>query len=152
MEYGIKYSKIKISNDTFILIPLGLVEGLKINDKFNSDLKYNTTDTLESFSSSEIVVDSIKSEDELVSYYNLDDIEFLKTFYEEEEKDYILVFKVINGELLKRKIKVSALTSPKEKTIFESIDGITSVTLNEDALNTLVIVTESVTFSSAALA
>ena len=137
MDYAIKYSKIRISNNTYILIPLGLVEGLKINDKFNSDLKYNTTDTLESFSSSEIVVDSIKSEEELVSHYNLDDIEFLKTFYEEEEKDYILVFKVINGELLKRKIKVSALTTSKEKTIFESIDGITSVTLNEGALNSL---------------
>ena len=30
MDYAIKYSKIRISNNTYILIPLGLVEGLKI--------------------------------------------------------------------------------------------------------------------------
>lgn len=136
-EIGIKYEVIKINENLYILSPLGLVEGYSVGETFYNETTHPTAYNIESLKNSELI-DSIVSSESLKKLYEYDDIEFIKEYYLSEEKDYILMIEVKNNQLFKRKINLAEFIKSDEKETYERQKGMPAVTLNCDALDTLI--------------
>ena len=135
-EIGIKYEVKKITDTMYILVPKGTVEGYSVGENFYNDIVHKTAFNVESLENPELI-DSIKSIESLKDYYQYDDEEFITDFYYEEEKDFILTIEVKDGQLIKRKVNLTAFCRLEGKATYERQKDEPSVTLNCDALEEL---------------
>lgn len=141
-DYGIKYSKVKINETTYILIPEDLVEGYSMGNTFYSTEIYTTIEEVADIEKSDTFIDSIYSTDELISLYEYEDLDFLKEYFLNEEKDSILVVTIEKGKIIKKKISKELLTQNNPTETYERQKGKPSVTLNNDALAILLNATD----------
>lgn len=140
-EYGIKYKKIKIQENTYIYIPINLVEGTLEQSAFLGEEKYATFDS-PSFTEEEYIVDGIYNVPDLCKYldFEIDDdntISFLKDYYLEEAKDCIIYVEKVKGKIIKNKININWLKDSHTKEEYERSKGTVIVALNKDALEEL---------------
>ena len=135
-EIGIKYKVIKISDTMYILTPIGVVEGYSIGENFFNEMVHKTVFNVESLQNPELV-DSTISIDSLKELYEYDDIEFIKEFYLEEEKDYLLTIEIKDGKMIKRKVNYKEFIRVDERETYERQKDAPAVTLNCDALDSL---------------
>ncbi|MGN1371415.1 MAG: AAA family ATPase [Candidatus Coprovivens sp.] len=135
-EIGIKYKVIKISDTMYILTPIGVVEGYSVGENFFNEIVHKTVFNVESLQNPELV-DSMMSIDSLKELYEYDDIEFIKEFYLEEEKDYLLTIEIKDGKIIKRKVNYKEFIRVDERETYERQKDIPAVTLNCDALDSL---------------
>lgn len=136
-EYGIKYKKVQIKENVYILIPMELVEGYSVGDVFYSDEVYGISNCKEKVVSEEVVVDCIYKAEDLKNIYEYGDIEFVKEYYLCEEKDYFIYVEVIGDTIKKRKIRIDIFASEKAKETYEKQQNKPALILNEDALSIL---------------
>lgn len=136
-EYGIKYKKIQIKENAYILIPIELVEGYSVGELFYSDQIYGISNCPEKVRSEDVIVDCIYRAEDLKNIYEYGDIEFIKEYYLCEEKDYFIYIEVVGNTIKKRKIRMDILKSEKTKETYERQQDEPVVTLNEDALSIL---------------
>ena len=61
-EYGIKYFKAQLDPTTYILIPICLVEGYSVGEKYFSDKVYPIALQPTDYTDGRVVVDSIMTE------------------------------------------------------------------------------------------
>lgn len=135
-EIGIRYEVIKISDTMYVLTPIGTVEGYSVGENFYNEIVHKTAFNVESLQNPELV-DSIMSINGLKKLYEYDDIDFIKEFYLEEEKDYILTIEIKDGKLIKRKVNYKEFVKVDEREIYERQKDAPAVTLNCDALDQL---------------
>lgn len=137
MEYGIKYYKAKLDNETYILIPIGIIEGYSLRNQFYSNKIYTIPLTEEDLANNRVLIDGILSDEELMGIYEMEDIDFVKDYHFQEEKEQLIIVTVKDKQLSKRKINSQALKKGSTKEIYEFINNQPGVLLNEDALDTL---------------
>lgn len=136
-EIGIIYEVIKINATMYVLSPIGTVEGYSVGENFYNEIVHKTAFNVESLQNPELI-DSIMSIESLKKLYDYDDIEFIKEFYLEEEKDYILTIEVKDGKLIKRKVNLKEFIKVDERETYERQKDTPAVTLNCDALDNLI--------------
>ena len=135
-DYGIKYSVKKVNDELYILTPIDIVEGYSVGETFYSTELHKTLEGIESLSE-EYLIDSIASAKSLKKLYDYDDLDFVKDFYLEEEKDFLLFVEVKDKKIVKRKINLSQLIKIQEKETYERQKDLPVVTLNCDAVDNL---------------
>lgn len=135
-DYGIKYSVKKVNEELYVLTPVDIVEGYSVAETFYSTEIHKTLYGIESLSE-EFLIDSIASVESLKRIYDYDDLEFIKDFYLEEEKDYLIFIEIKDKKMIKRKINLSQLVQVQEKETYERQKDLPTVTLNCDALDNL---------------
>ena len=135
-EFATLYNKVQIAEDVYLLIPQTIIEGYSMGDTFYSK-EIHSTPTEESLKKEIPIVDHFISMDELEARYDYEDVEdsFLIEYYAAEEKENIIVVKIVDGKLIKKTMKISDL---KKESIVETLqmsqDG-PVILLNEDVLN-----------------
>lgn len=135
-EYGIKYEVKKINDSLYVLTPVDLVEGYSVAETFYSSELHKTLYGIESLSEP-FLIESIVNVEALKKMYEYDDLDFIKDYYLAEEKDYLLFLEIKDNQIIKRKINLSQLVKRDEKEVYERQKDSPSVTLNCDALETL---------------
>ena len=135
-EVGIKYKKIKIADNKYVLIPIGLLDGYSVGDIYYSDKEYKIATDIEILKNEKILIDSIKSIKDLISIYEYDDIEFLRDYYLQEEKDYIIYMEVNNNEIIRKKINLNLIKKSSKET-YEINDGEEKIILNAESIKKL---------------
>ncbi len=135
-DYGIKYSVKKVNEELYVLTPVDIVEGYSVAETFYSTELHKTLSGIESLSE-EFLIDSIASVESLKRIYDYDDLEFIKDFYLEEEKDYLIFIEIKDKKMIKRKINLSQLIKIQEKETYERQKDLPTVTLNCDAVDNL---------------
>ena len=114
MEYGIRYYKAQLDDDTYILIPINLVEGYSVGEKFFSERIYTYPQTKEDYRENRVVVDSLITDDELKYIYEMEDISFLKDYYFNEEKDQVIIVETKGNKIIKRKFNLDIVKSKRQ--------------------------------------
>lgn len=138
-ELAIKYKKIKLNSDTYILIPASVVVGYSMGREFLAKPKMITTLEKEDIIQQKFLIDSIASVEDLrINYeYDGDDIDFLKEYYFEEKKNDIIIIEIKFGRVFKRTITIPAVEDLVGKEMYERQNNIPSVVLNDSALQEL---------------
>lgn len=142
-DYGIKYKNIKLNDNLFLLMPISLVEGYGGTATFYSNKEHKIAETKEILEKEKTVIDSIVSVENLKKRYDFDDIEFIKDYYFEEERENILLIEIKEGKLYKRKINLSKLVQNENTELYERQKDTPVISLNCDALETLLNIDES---------
>ena len=137
MEYGIKYYKAQLDEETYILIPLGIIEGYSLKNQFFSNKIYTIPLSEEDLKENRVLIDGIFSEEELLGIYEMDDTNFVKEYHFTEEKEQIIIINVKDNQLIKRKINTKALKQASTKEVYEFINNEPTILLNEERLDSL---------------
>ena len=133
-EYGIKYFKAQLDSTTYILIPICLVEGYSVGEKYFSDKIYPIALQPTDYTDGRVVVDSIMTEADLQRSYEMSDIDFLKDYYFTEEKERVIIVETKDGKISKRKFNLNIVKSENPLETYEFFRDKPAVTLNEDAI------------------
>lgn len=138
-EIGIKYFKLKFDDNFYLLFPIGIVDGYSVGNEFLAVDICHILNNPVFLESDEYLVDGILGENDLYNIYEVDDgnINFLKEYYFNEERDYVLVVEVKNDKLYKRKVDINILKSENFIETYERQKGKASIILNQDVLNKL---------------
>ena len=139
-EVAIKYKKIKINNNTYILIPSSVVEGFSMGSEYMGKVKHKIANSLENIHQEKYLIDSIVSLEDLQIKYDIfdeEDLDFIRNYYFEEEKDNIIIVEEKDGSIHKRKITIPAIRDMVGKEVYERQLGEPSVVLNETAFREL---------------
>lgn len=136
-DYGILYSSLKINDTTYVLIPEEILDGYCMGDTFYEKEEYCVLKNKEMLESGKRVVDTVFSGDELVSLYDFDDIDFVKEYFFNEEKENVIIVRVIDGKLMKYRVPTNILLSGNPVLEYKRQKGAVAVTLNEFALDEL---------------
>ena len=138
-EYGIKYFVSEISEGRYLMIPVGLVEGLSDGITFSTDneslpICYSKNDLAGKF-----VVDNVFTSDDLEEMYDHSgDISFLKDYFFDDYKNEVYIADIgPNGQVLKYVIDLSKFDKKEFDLTFHMLKDASAITLNEDALNEL---------------
>lgn len=137
MLYGIKYLIKSIGEKIYILSPLKLVEGTTDNEKFytNKEEQINLlSDTILEENSESYVVDKVVTASQLKEKYGEDDLDFLKDFYFESEKELLTLILILNNSLEKISINLLHLVNKNPQEIYTYIKSQPAVILNSDTL------------------
>ena len=137
MEYGIKYYKAQLDEETYILIPIGIIEGYSLKNQFFSNKIYTIPLSEEDLKENRVLIDGIFSEEELLGIYEMDDTNFVKEYHFTEEKEQIIIINVKDNQLIKRKINTKALKQASTKEVYEFINNEPTILLNEESLDSL---------------
>lgn len=137
MEYGIKYYKAQLDKETYILIPLGIIEGYSVGKQFYSTKVFIIPEEPQDLETNRVLINSVVTDVDLVTMYDMEDISFIKDYYFQEEKEKVIIVTVKDGKLSQRKIDIQALKQGTSKEVYEFIKEQPSVILNEDALDNL---------------
>ena len=138
LEYGILYKRYKLNESTFLLVPIKLVDGYCYETIFyHEDKELKEASTIENIKQNKTLVDGILNEDDLMEYYNDVDADFLKDYYFLEESDYVIFISTKDNIIVKKKIPIESLISKSNTEIYEMINDMSVVTLNEDKLDDL---------------
>ncbi len=137
-EFATKYQKAKIGDNTYILIPLEVIEGYSMNDNFYNVDIYETP-SVHNIESADILVDRVVTIDDILSKYDYEDLgeDFLVEYYTAEEKDKIIIVEIKKGELIKKTIPLSAFRENSAVHGFEMSQNGPSIYLNETLVNRL---------------
>ncbi len=135
-EFATLYSKVQIAEDAYLLIPQEVIEGYSMGETFYSEeiLSSPNTDNLKEETP---LVDHVITMDELIARYDYEDIEesFLVEYYTAEEKENIIIVKVVDGKIVKKTMKIADLKKENlVQTLQMSQDG-PVILLNETMLN-----------------
>lgn len=154
-EVGIKYQKIKLDKDKFVLIPVAPVTGYDTGVDFCSRSKLKTARSKEAILESKYLIDSIISAADLELKYLTDDevtddedfetvienydedFEFLIEYYFEEEINNLILIEIKEDKILKRKITIPEIKDLLGQEVYERQKSIPSVILNDSSLNEL---------------
>lgn len=131
-EYAIKYSKIKIDDKLYFLLPLNIIEGYQVGSDFYSTEIYHTFSTNDEM----ITVDKIITLEDLRTKYDYPegDPDFLLNYYFEEEKEKIIIVNTNEDKIKKREINKHLLTSSNLVHSFEIVGDEPIISLNNDSL------------------
>ncbi len=139
-EVGIKYKKIKIKNNTYILIPSSVVEGFSMGDEFMGKTKHKIANNVNTIQQEKYLIDEIVALEDLQIKYDIfdeNDLDFIRNYYFTEEQDNIIIIEINDGKIRKRKITIPAIRDLVGKEVFERQLGEPSVVLNETAFREL---------------
>ncbi|MBQ4030304.1 MAG: AAA family ATPase [Bacilli bacterium] len=139
-EVAIRYKKIKIKNDTYVLIPSSVVEGFSMGSDYMGKAKHKIANSIENIHQEKYLIDSIVSLEDLQIKYDLfdeDELEFIRNYYFVEEQDNIIIVEIKDGAIRKRKISIPAVRDLVAKEVYERQLGEPSVVLNETAFREL---------------
>lgn len=137
MEYGIKYFKAQLDAETYILIPLGIIEGYSVGKQFYSTKVFITPEEPQDLENNRVLVSSLVTDVDLITMYDMEDVEFIKDYYFQEEKEKVIIVSIKEGKVSQRKIDIQALKKGTSKEVYEFIKEQPSIILNEDALDNL---------------
>ena len=135
MRSAVKYAKIKLCDDIFLLKPVGFVTG-EVEDGY-----FKTGDQVFCHVSNPIldgkyVVGEDKSDQELLDFYGLespDDIELVRSTYQDDKMEEMIIIR--DGKRIFFRPTELYDDVDKEMSIFDVIDGEDSVVLNEKAVD-----------------
>ena len=139
-EYGIQYNKYKLGENIYLLIPTNIIEGMYEDGEFYSKRKkpIKVCNSIENIEESKTLVDDIMDGEDLSYYYECDeDISFLKDYYLLEQMDFVVFVTIKNGEIFKKRIRVSELQDKHESEIYEMLDDEPSVILSDKIVDNL---------------
>jgi len=139
-EVAIRYRKVKINNNTYVLIPSGVLQGYSFDEEFLSKVKYKLATNKESLLKEKYLIDGVMSLDDLqikYSYYDTDEIDFLCDYYFNEESNNIIIVQVDGDKIRKRKVSIPEIDKFVGNEVYERQKGIPSVVLNEESLSQL---------------
>jgi len=139
-EVGIKYRKIKINSDKYILIPCGKVIGYSMGEDYLSTTNYKIPVDKKTIQHEKFLIDEIISEADLqykYSVYEVEEIGLLIDYYYEEELDYIIIVSTEGDQVKKRKIKIPNIKDFVTQEQFKRQKDIPSVVLNDASLQEL---------------
>jgi len=138
-EYGIIYHNIKLNDQTYLFIPITIVEGYSVGEDFFNEQIHKIALDSETIQSNEFVVDEIHRLEDLQFMY--DDYEldcdFMRDFFLEDEKDYIIICEINGSKVTKRKIKFEEFKNGKEYEIYDFTHEKPVLILNNESLNSL---------------
>ena len=139
-EVGIKYRKIRIDNDNFVLIPCQSLLGYSMEENYYSNETYKTPYSKDIIQQEKYLIDEIISIEDLQKKYDMFDpkeIDFLIDYYYAEEKDNIILISTEKDQIRKRVIKISNIDGLTAKEVYERQKDIPSVLLNETSFREL---------------
>ncbi len=138
-EVGIRYEKVKLDNNTYLLVPIEVIIGYSVGDIFYSDNQHKILNSAEDLTSNNSLVDKVYTIDELKNkylYFEADN-DFIREFFYEEEKTNLVLIQIKDGKILKRDIPIEMLTESKTREIYQKVRDNTIVTLNKDSVDNL---------------
>lgn len=133
-EIGIKYKKIRINKNNYILIPIGYVEGYSIGEIFYSLTNYKIPVDKSVLDDEKILVDNVVKLCDLFDMYEYDNEEIVREYYYTEEKDKIVIVETKGDKIVRKKVNLDKLMEGSEREILERINNEISILLNEDSL------------------
>ena len=138
-EYGIQYSRYKVKDNAYLLIPSKIIKGYSVGGEFfcHGRKPLQVANDAEGIKDNKILIDGIMTPEELTRYYQMDDIDFVKDYYLQEELDYALFITIKDNEIDKRKIHISELLDKHEAEIYEMLAEDPVVTLSNKKLELL---------------
>ena len=85
-EVGIKYKKIIVNKDKYVLVPIGIINGYSVGEIYYSTKEYKIPLDIKTIKNEDFLIDSISTIQDLMYSYDYDgDIDFLKEYYFGEE-------------------------------------------------------------------
>ena len=144
IEYGIEYTRLKLKGDSYLLIPKKILEGYSVSGLFYSKgLKpLPIAMSSESIKGNKILIDGIMTQEDLMSIYKMNDIEFMKDYYFQEELDYALIIALKEDGIYKKKVKIQDLIDKPETEIYEALDEDAAITLSDKKIEKLLSITD----------
>ena len=138
-EYGIQYSRYKVKENAYLLIPSKLIKGYSVGGEFfcQGRKPLAVANDIAGIKENKILIDGLMTEEDLIEYYGMDDIDFVKDYYLQEELDYAMFISIKNGEIFKKKIHITELIDKHEAEIYEMLAENPVVTLSDKKLDTL---------------
>ena len=133
-DYGIKYKKIKINSTTFLLIPIELIVGQWIGNYFYGKDQYATLNSPQLADQNDVLIDSIMNVSSLQELYDIYDLDFLKECVLNDELNRLILVKIINDKIIKKKIDLNTIAQITESEVYDKQGDKPAVTLNEDSL------------------
>ena len=135
-EVGIKYKKIVVNKNRYILVPISLLTGYSVGEIYYSTKEYKIPLDVKTVKDEDFLIDSISTIKDLMYSYEYDgDVEFLKEYYFGEEKDNIILIDIVNNKINKKKISLNSLRKNDTKEIYEN--GEEAVYINANTLDKL---------------
>lgn len=135
-EVGIKYKKIVVNKNKYVLVPIGLLTGYSVGEIYYSTKEYKIPLDVKTVKNEEFLIDSISTiKDLMYSYEYEGDIDFLKEYYFGEEKDNIILIDILDNKINKKKINLNSLRKNDTKEIYEN--GEEAVYINSNTLDNL---------------
>ncbi len=137
-EFATKYQKVKIGDNTYILIPIEVIEGYSMNDSFYT-IDIFETPSVQNIDTADILVDRVVTIEDILRKYDYEDVEesFLIEYYASEEKDRLIIVEVQKGNLIKKTVPLSVFRENSAVHGFEMTQNGPSVYLNETLVNRL---------------
>jgi hypothetical protein len=85
-EYGIQYNRYKVRENAYLLIPSKLVLGYSVGGLFycNGNRPLQVANDIAAIKSNKILIDGLMTPEDLMEYYKLEDIDFVKEYYLQE--------------------------------------------------------------------
>ena len=138
-EYGIQYTRYKVQDDAYLLIPSKLIKGYCVGGSFfcKGIKPLQVADNIDSIKNNKILIDGIMTPEDLVEYYKIEDEDFVREYYLQDELDYALFICFKNNEIYKKKIRIKDLIDKHESEIYEILDDDPVITLSDKKLNNL---------------
>lgn len=136
-EIAIKYQRIKIGKDLFLLVPIELIEGHSVSTIFYSIEEYKVLESKESLEENDFLVDNISNVRDLCCIYEYDDPEFVKTYFFEEEKDKAIVVDTSQNRIRKVTIDINMFRKQNIEETYQISQSQPSVILNESSITRL---------------
>lgn len=136
-EVAIKYQRVKIDEDLFLLVPIELVEGYSVNPIFYSIEEYKVLESKESIEENDFLVDNIYNVRDLCSLYEYDDPEFVKTYFFEEEKDKAIVVDTRQNKIRRITFDINMFRKSNIEETYQMSQSQPSVILNESSVTRL---------------
>ena len=135
MRTAMKYAKIKLIDDIFLLKPMGFVTG-EVEDGYFKTGNQVFCHVSNPILDGKYVVGNDMTDEELLEYYgmeNKDDLELVKSCYFDDKMEEMIIIR--DGKQITFKPGELYDDNESEKSVYDVIDGEDSVVLNEKILN-----------------
>ena len=139
-EVAIKYKKIRLDDNYYVLIPVSTVQGFSMGEEYLSREKFKIASTKANVLNEKYLVDEIVLIEDLQMKYDLydpNDVDFLCDYYFEESKNKIILIKIVDDRIKKRLIEIPQVGKMVGQEVYERQKRIPSVVLNDTTLEEL---------------
>jgi len=109
IDLGIIYEIHKVYDDTYILLPIKLIDGYCAHDFFYNEEVHKVLVKPEDVINGKLVISEVHSKEDLMALYDIDDENFIKEYFWLEVQEQILIVKVKDGQVVKRKVPLQIL-------------------------------------------
>ena len=138
-EYGIKYRLIKIDDNDFFMIPIGIVGGLSDGNIFCTNKEYFPVIVDGNDLKNKYIIDNIFDTEDLEKMYDyFEDTDFLADFFLNDFKDIYYYINVdTDNKIKKYEIKKDSFKNVSHNMIFQMDKDRPSLLLNQDIIDEL---------------